>query len=272
MSDFVINDANIERLAANPGGPCGTFARKTAYGDSFIAKQTPLDVIPYEEWPDRIADQERNKSSLEHIWADSGMGVLNQGSLNFCWAFSVVGALMIERAMMGLPFERLSPSSVAAPITGYRNVGGYIENAILGCRDTGAAPESLVPMCTLRANDFKPKWREAASKFKVTMANDIPGVDQFINGQRVSAHQIQGSQLLLNRPMPNEITRMAHSMMSIRVLDRYQKLPATDYRRYGVRGLNSWGKEWGNLGWYVMEGGQQVVNHGYVITQASFTE
>ena len=70
MMDFVINDSNFDYHATNSGGPCGTMPRKTAYGASSVAVQVPLDVIPYEEWPDRISDQERNKSSLEHVHAD----------------------------------------------------------------------------------------------------------------------------------------------------------------------------------------------------------
>ena len=261
MMDFVINDSNFDYHATNSGGPCGTMPRKTAYGASSVAVQVPLDVIPYEEWPDRISDQERNKSSLEHVHADSGMGVLMQGQLSYCWGFCSVGALMIERALMGLPFEMLSPSSVCAPLVGYISVGGYIENALQEMKSGGVASRNFVPMATTRTNDFKAGWREDAARHKVTIAKDIP-----------RSHQAQGSQLLLNRPMPTGLNWWGHAVLFLRVLDRYPRLPANNPNRYGIKFLNSWDVTYGDRGFGILEQGRQVADQAYVLEQASFVE
>lgn len=258
VTDLIINDQNFSQVASDAGGmwggKCGTRQRQTAYGASPVAAQVPLDVIPMEEWPDRIADQERNKSSLEHIWRDSKIGVWNQGELLFCWVYSGVISLMLEREVMGLPYVELSPCSVGAPITGYRNVGGYIENALREMMSGGVAPSTHVPVSTLRAQDFKPGWQAEAAKYKVRQAADIP-----------RDYQIQGSQLLLNRPMPVGHNWWAHSITHLRMIDLYPQKRATDWSRYGRRGLN----QWGGTGIVQLEGSRQLADQAYVITQAS---
>lgn len=262
MADFVINDENFSKFTAADGGiwggKCGTKPRQTAYGASPVAAQVPLTVIPMEEWPDRISEQERNKSSLEHMWRDSPIGVWNQGELLFCWVYSGVISLMLQREVMNLPYVELSPSSVGAPITGYRNVGGYIENALKGMMEGGVAPSSFVPVKTLRAQDFKPGWRQEAAKYKVVQAADIP-----------CDHEVQGSQLLLNRPMPVGHNWWAHSITHLRMIDLYpRQKKATDWSRYGRRCLN----QHGGTGIVQLEGSRQLADQAYVITQASFTE
>ena len=240
-----------------PGGPCGTIPRKTAYGASPVAAQVPLDVIPYEAWPDLIADQERHKSSLLHIWEDCGMGALMQFSLNYCWLFASVGGLMLQRAAQGLPFEMLSPSSLAW-IVNYENKGWYIEDALKGLISTGAATREFVPMATNNPRDFKRGWKESAAQHKVTIAKDIP-----------ANHQIQGSQLLLNRPMPTGHNDWRHAVLHLAVKDINPRLPCDNINRYAVPFLNSWDKTWGDNGIGEFRGSRQVADQAYVLEQGT---
>ena len=262
MAEHVISDENWNPDLAQPGdGMCGCLPRRSVYGALPFAQPAKVDLIPYEEWPDRIADEERNQSSLWHVWQDSKIGVLMQGQLNYCWGFSGVTALMLERELQGLPYVPLSPSSVVAPIVGYMNRGGYIEDCLKGMMDQGASSTDYVPQATNRAQEFKPGWREDAHQYRVTMWADVP-----------ADHQTQGTMLFLKRPVPVGLNFWGHSVLFLRVLDRYPKLKANNPNRYGTKYLNSWDKTWGDGGCGILEGSKQVADQAYAIEQSNFTE
>lgn len=261
MTEHVINDqTQVDHLISN-GGACGCLPRKTEFGASPYASAAPIDLIPWEEMPDRIADQERNESSLEHIWKDSGIGILNQNPLSYCWVFSAGMALMMERAIMGLPHVSLSPSSVGAPIVGYQNRGWYVEEALRGLINQGMASTDFVPATTTRANDFKAGWRDDAAKYKVTAWVELPPNNL----------QAQLTMLLLNRPLAVGLDWWGHSVCFLRALDRNPRLAANDPSRYGTKYANSWDSTWGDNGWGILEGSKQLASQSYAIEQATFT-
>ena len=70
MADLIITDDNW-RDHCKPGDVrCGTFARdfaKVPYGSIAGVPGADIPIIPMEEWPDRIADKERTKSTLKQI-------------------------------------------------------------------------------------------------------------------------------------------------------------------------------------------------------------
>lgn len=85
MSEHVINDQTDVGHPDLMPGLCGCLPRREAYGSLPFAQAQDIDLIPWEEIPDRISDQEKNQSSLWHLWRDSKMGVLNQNPLSYCF-------------------------------------------------------------------------------------------------------------------------------------------------------------------------------------------
>ena len=238
-------------------GLCGTLTPPSDYQmPGVVSSGAPVQAIPYERWPDLIRQQNEDESSLYHVWQRSQIGVLNQGQSSYCWAFSSVAGMMLQREMEGRPFRRLSPSSVAAPIVGYTNRGYYIESALEGMRTQGVASEDFVPMLTTNSRDFKGGWRDNAASNKISMARSIP-----------RDHQTQGSMLLLGYPLVAALNWWEHAILFLAVLDRYPSRPATDYTRYGVLFLNSWGTGWGQGGLGVLEYSQQIADRAYILEQ-----
>lgn len=238
-------------------GLCGTLAPPNDHKmPDVVSSAEPVQSIPYERWPELIRQQNEDESSLYHVWQRSRIGVLNQGQSSYCWAFSSVAGLMLQREIEGRPFRRLSPSSVAAPIVGYTNRGYYIESALEGMRTQGAASEDFVPMLTTNSRDFKGSWREDAAKNRISIANAIP-----------RDHQTQGSMLLMGFPLVAALDWWGHAVLFLGVLDRYPSRPATDYTRYGILFLNSWGATWGQGGLGVVEYSQQIADRAYILEQ-----
>jgi hypothetical protein len=185
------------------------------------------------------------------------MGVLMQGSLLYCWAFASVGALMIQRAFQGLPFEMLSPSSVAGPVVNYQNMGWYIEEALKQMINVGASNRDYVPMATTNYRDFKIGWKDNAALHKVTIAKDIP-----------RSFQIQGSQVLLNRPLVTGHNDWEHAVTHLRILDLDPRLPCDNMNRYATEFINSYSAGWGDGGFGQFRGSRQVADQAYVLEQA----
>jgi len=238
-------------------GLCGTLAPASDYQmPGAVSFGAPVQSIPYERWPELIRQQNEDESSLYHVWQQSRIGVLNQGQSSYCWAFSSVAGLMLQREIEARPFRRLSPSSVAAPIVGYTNRGYYIESALEGMRTQGAASEDFVPMLTTNSREFKGGWRDDAAKNRISIANAIP-----------RDHQTQGSMLLMGFPLVAALNWWGHAILFLQVLDRYPSRPATDYTRYGVLFLNSWGTGWGQGGLGVLEYSQQIADRAYIVEQ-----
>ena len=116
------------------------------YGSAPFAAAYDGPIIPMDQWPDRIADLERNKATLRHVWADSPIGVLNQSRLPYCHAFSPALAIMLMRHVQGLPYVQISAGSIGGPVTGYRARGAYVIDDLRVCVERGAASTEFVPI------------------------------------------------------------------------------------------------------------------------------
>lgn len=100
------------------------------FGALSFAKPFDIPEIPRGDWTPMIEEMERTETTLWHIRKKRKVGVLDQNGTNYCWCNGVVQAIKIVRAMNGLPLLNLSPASVAAPIKGFRNQGGWGGDAL----------------------------------------------------------------------------------------------------------------------------------------------
>jgi hypothetical protein len=229
----------------------GPYASKPRFGSAELA------IIPMEEWPDRIADQERNKSSLFHIWQDSGIGILDQNGLSYCHAYSAAMGLMMQRALQGLPYVALSPCSIGGPVTGYRNAGAYIGDDLEQCVKVGCSTYDFVAEHQYRQGAFKDGWEENAALHKATEIFELEDNNTLQTG----------SALLQNKPVQTGIDWWGHAVTFMRLLDLNKSLKATDWNRYGIDFPNTWSETWGKRGWGVLTGRKAIANEQYIFGQ-----
>jgi len=107
----------------------------------------------------------------------------NQGSTNFCWANGPLTAVETLRAITGQPSVRLSAASVACPINGFVNQGGWGQDAIKRIVTHGAVPASLWPNIAIDRKYDTESNRKIATRYAVTKWIElIPGnLDQLIS-------------------------------------------------------------------------------------------
>ena len=106
----------------------------------------------------------------------------DQDGMSLCWVYGSTRAVELRRVLEGLKHVELAPESVAGPITGWRNEGGYASEAFDQIQNAGICEETYLDApCSLRHNRWKPGWQdnaklhEAVDWFNIdgTASNDI---------------------------------------------------------------------------------------------------
>lgn len=267
--DYIIDDLNFE-VTARPidrdgiefgkglierdyeAHPVGSYEGSVTFGD--LNDELPL--IPWEAMPDLIADKVRNKTQLSDIRniANNGDPIpsLDQNGQGYCWFYSVTSAVMLLRAVAGLPYVRLSGHSGAWVIKGGRDQGGWGAAALDFVMKNGIVPASLWPEKSMNGARYNTEanWAEA-KKYSVT--EGFIDLDAPAYSRKMSLQQ-RFTCLLCNIPVIGDRPHWSHSTCDMDVVDANPSLPATNPLRYGIRTFNSWTDRWGNKGTGVLLG------------------
>lgn len=267
MNDFIINDGNFRQftqpqLDGYHRGyvprdfgkvPLGSYSG----GEPF---QELMPLIPREEWPERCADGVAQESQLSNFQT---WDVLDQGSHGFCWAYSVTACVMLARAAMGLPYVRLSPHAVACKIYGFQDRGAWGAVAFDFIHKNGVPSDELWPQKSMnRSNDNAATWKDA---FKYRITEGFIDLSPPHPADADMTFDEVATCLLGRIPVVGDFNWWGHSvaladLVDLRPQDGQQGLSNPD--RWGVRGPNSWTKNWGNNGWFVLQGRKAIPDGG----------
>lgn len=261
MADLIIDDDNAHKFMRPPSqnGYVERDYEQTPYGSIASVPPGEVPMIRWEEFPDRIADLERTKSTLKDILLDSPIGILNQKEYPFCHGFAAINTVLIQKQKQGLPYVALSASSVAAPVTGYRKAGAWIGKDLKQIVNVGVAPLSLIPMLTHNRNDFPPGWEIEAAKHKVTEFSELRSRD----------FQQQASALLQGFAVSVGQNFWSHAVTQLVLRDLDQSKAAHDHNRYGIEFVNSWGIGWSNGGFAIQAGSKKFADEAYICSQVT---
>ena len=130
-----------------------------------------------EERKDLIRQRERDKSTNVDMALFYGFKPYHQSNTNYCWANAVVMAVEFHRCRQGLERVPLSAASVAAPITGYRNNGGWCSQALKYIVENGCVPQSMWPANAIDRRLDTQETRAARKLYTVTEYDDIEPKD-----------------------------------------------------------------------------------------------
>lgn len=113
---------------------------------SLAAEPMPASlIVDPSEFQARIQERTERKSSLRDICTRFNIPPMDQQQTNYCWANAPTYTIEVLRAVMNEVYVPLSAASIAAPLTGYRNQGGFGQDALQRIVDVGIVPESLWP-------------------------------------------------------------------------------------------------------------------------------
>jgi len=182
VSRIVIDaDRPLPVAAVHSFAEPGVIPRRTLYG------HTP-NLIPFgEAFPDKLVDpkdykeviawcHERKIFPMYHqqaTWGPKGFR-WNQNGLNYCWVWSLAGAMMTCRAIERKPTVVLSPVAAGWTVD-WRNVGNYLEDAVKAVRERGLPEMRYTPNPHSRKpSTFLEGWEENALQYRLGDTWDTP--------------------------------------------------------------------------------------------------
>ena len=234
-------------------------------------KEVPL--IPFENWPALIEEQERNRTRISDIRmiGDKGKPIpsYDQNGQGFCWEYSTLAGVTLKRAQMGLPYIRLSGHASACKIKGFKDEGGWCGLSTSDGVTRGFIPASLwVEKSMNRKYDTAENW-EIAKNFCIT--EGFLDMQQAVWDMSLTFQQV-GSCILGGIPCPVDFNWWSHSICGMDLVYVTDKYPPSDVRCYGLRIWNSWKDMWGFMGTGVILGKKAVPNGSTAIRNVMYYE
>jgi hypothetical protein len=242
-----------------------------AVGSTEFNKEVPL--IPWEEFPARIEEQEKKKTRLSDIrmTGDKGNPIpsLDQNGQGYCWTYSTAHGITLKRAAMGLPYIRLSGHSLACKLKNFRDEGGWCGLSTSKATQIGYVPASLWPEKSMnRKYDTAENW-EVAKNFCIT--EGFLDMQQQVWDMSLTFQQI-ASCILSGIPCPVDFAWWSHSILGMDLVYVTDKFPVNDIRCYGLRIWNSWRDAWGFMGTGVILGKKAVPMGATAIRNVTYYE
>jgi hypothetical protein len=215
---------------------------RSKYPPAMFDPPSGIPIIPKSEWDARIAEQDREQSSLEHLRMRGSAGqmisALDQNSQGFCWAYSTTMAVMLLRAVANLPHVRLSGHAVGCMVKNFRDEGGWCGLSAKFHREKGCPSVALWPEKSMsRSNDKPEVWANAALH---KVSEDWVDLTRDVYDQNLTAAQI-ATCLLSGIPVAVDYNEWSHSICAL----RWVKVEGGSY---APKILNSWTDGWGDKG------------------------
>ena len=240
---FVIDDSNwkdVVKATSEVEGFGHGYERRdfsaNPLGSLQSARKFDLPLIPRVEWKDRIEEMTRKKQRIRDVLDHVKQPIKDQQQTNFCWAFCVVKAIEVARALQGQRYVELSPASIACKIKNFRNVGGWPGEATEFIHQHGVATAERWPVTAI---DRRYDTREANAEremFTTPEWNRLPAVQLLIKWMTLALNHI-----------PDAVGLMwwGHAVL---FLD-----PVVDRRgQFGIEFANSWNTTFGDKGYGVV--------------------
>lgn len=255
MADFIIDDSTPESVHSPAHLGKGAVPRDyTLFPQPMFQQPDQMVLIDESEWDARIEEQERAKSSLEHIRETMKNGSwfpsYDQNGYPYCWSYSTTHTAMFARAVANAPFTDLSAMGMANKITHFNPQGGWCGLSAKFARENGIPTKADWPDATpmSRSHDNPTTWNNALG-YRIT--EDWVDLTKEVYDQNLTFKQVVTC-LLLNQPCALDFNWWAHSVMGLRVVKRAGE--------YCIKILNSWSDNYGDRGMAILAGSKKYPN------------
>lgn len=243
MTAPLITAQNVDALCGKPGAAYHEFGGHRRIlnavfepGCDGVMYSRPFrasDLIPREEWPDRIAQKDREKSWPDDLMREMGVDPKDQDGTRLCHGYCVAAGMEEAYAIQGVR-KKLSAESITGRMNGWKNAGGDPEKDLDVAIRLGACEESFMDRpYSLSHKLWKEGWEENALLHRVV---------EFERGF-AKRFDVEMTCALNNWPCPKWLAWWRHAFLGGL---RGRRNPKT--KRYEIMCLNNWGSDWGDNG------------------------
>ena len=237
---FIIHDETPERDYMHPEKGRGLdLSRRPVSGPAYAGVAEPFPtslIVPRSEWQARIQEMTERKALLSVLCDLQGIKVKDQQRTNYCWVNAPTHCTEIVRALQNEPHVSLSPASVGARITHFRNVGGFGRDALEYIVANGIVPSSKWPDTAIDRSYDTADNEAAGQAYRIDewWELDINNLDHLM------------SALLLGLPVSVGYAWWSHQVTAVD--------PVWLDGDAAIRIDNSWGTGWGDNGRGILQG------------------
>lgn len=231
--EIVMDDSTHENGPEVPSGMSTGFRgmfRSQQSADELTVPFPQELMIPRSEWQGIIEEQQTRKTRVSDVVNLAGLPCKDQANTNFCWANAPTHLLEIALVRQNQLMTILSPASVACPVNGFKNQGGWGEDALRQLITAGAVPVEKWP-----ANAISKSYYTEANK-QIALNYVVPGWYN-LRPKTLDEHI---SCLLRGIPVAVGLDYWGHEVSD------YEAVWVNG--AIGVRFRNSWGMNWPNQG------------------------
>lgn len=274
----IINDETPIEVADSTSHAKGLIPRDyEAFPQGCYKSATAFDMplIPRSEWAERIREMEATKTRLSDLRRALGIKSLDQNGVGYCWNHSITMCVIMLRAVMGLPYVRLSAFMVGCLIKNYRNEGGWSALALDFIQEHGIPSVEFWPEKSMKRSNDTPEMRANAKLHIVTEG----WADLSASVYDRNFTEDQAMTLLLTRnPVGGDFNWWGHAICLMdpvimnAAVAMTTDLGSLDFNNpkdlgvyaesFGKRFINSWTDDWGENGEGVLTGRRALLNGG----------
>lgn len=208
-------------------------------GSLSFAAPFPIPVIPRHEWADRIEELTRTKRLLSDLLQRRNIAVKHQQRTKYCWINCTLDAAAILRVVQGEPYVELSAASVGGPMLKYQDRGYSVTTGMQWFAEHGAAPVELWPNAAIDRRYATPQVAAERQKYRLLEWWELQPRNF---DQKMTC-------LLLRLPVPCGYSWWGHAIDAVDPV----RLGRDEF---GTRERNSWGSDWGDNGYCILEEGR----------------
>jgi hypothetical protein len=237
--------------------------------------------VPRDRWVDRIRERDSTKTRLSDVRRSSGPGggpipSLDQDGVGYCWNHSTTMAIMMVRALLGLPYVRLSAFFIGCLVKNYRDEGGWGAQSLDFAMKNGIPSVAFWPEKSMsRSNDTL----ECRANAKLHMPIEV-WADLSAGQYDRNLTEDQAMTCLLCRvPVVSDFNWWSHSVCALdpvlltsNVRHKVKDLGSLDFNdpadvavfaaTFGKRIINSWTDSYGDKGEAVLSGSRCILDGG----------
>lgn len=234
-NEFIIDESNSESFAP-VDSRCGLQLPEVKPPLSEGFRASTRKKYPRGEWAERVKDREKRGRTMSSIIRKKRIPTSDQDGTNFCWTYGVVSAVNAKRAWRGMPYVEYSRESVAAPIKGYRNNGGWGKEAA----------EYIAKYGIFRQEDWK-RYHYSSSAYRTEAGLLVAAGHKILEWESLPDYDFDS---LFSTLLDDEAVAVGYDWWSHEVCAIDPVIIGSN--SFGIRIWNSWGDSYGDNGMAIL--------------------